>query len=132
MANEYKISEVINLAKAIRLHALKMINAGKSSHIGSVLSIADILAVLYGAILNVKPDDPKWNMRDRFILSKGHAGAGVYAVLAEKDFFPKKLLKQYYKNGSFLSGHVSHKDVPGVEFSTGSLGHGLGVGWRSL
>jgi transketolase len=127
MANEYKISEVINLAKAIRLHALKMINAGKSSHIGSVLSIADILAVLYGAILNVKPDNPKWNMRDRFILSKGHAGAGVYAVLAEKDFFPKKLLKQYYKNGSFLSGHVSHKDVPGVEFSTGSLGHGLGV-----
>ena len=127
MAIEYKLSEVISLAKLIRLHALKMINGGKSSHIGSVLSISDILAVLYGAVLNVKSHDPDWNMRDRFILSKGHAGAGVYAVLAEKGFFPKKLLEQYYKNGSFLSGHVSHKGVPGVEFSTGSLGHGLGV-----
>jgi len=127
MSIEYNLNEVINLAKSIRLNALKMINSGKSSHIGSVLSIADILAVLYGAILNVRPDNPKWNMRDRFILSKGHAGAGVYAVLADKGFFPKELLKTYYKNGSVLSGHVSHKDVPGVEFSTGSLGHGLGV-----
>ena len=127
MLIEYNLTEVISLAKSIRLNALKMINSGKSSHIGSVLSIADILAVLYGAVLNFKSDDPNWSLRDRFVLSKGHAGAGVYAVLAEKGFFPKEVLKKYYKNGSFLSGHVSHKEVPGVEFSTGSLGHGLGV-----
>ena len=123
----YKIQEVVNLAKSIRISSLKMINGGNSSHIGSVLSIADILASLYGAVLNVRPENPRWPMRDRFILSKGHAGAGVYAALAEKGFFSKVLLKEYYKNGSFLSGHVSHKGVPGVEFSTGSLGHGLGV-----
>jgi len=104
-----------------------MTNSGKASHIGSSLSIADVLAVLYGVILNVKPKNPKWSMRDRFILSKGHAGAALYAVLAEKGFFSKELLNQYYQNGSVLSGHVSHKGVPGVEFSTGSLGHGLGI-----
>ena len=66
-------------------------------------------------------------MRDRFILSKGHAGAAVYATLAEVGFFPRDLLLQHYQNGSVFSGHVSHKGVPGVELSTGSLGHGLGV-----
>jgi transketolase len=116
-----------DLAKSIRLHALDMTRRGKSSHIGSVLSIADILAVLYGSIMKLDPKNPSWDNRDRFILSKGHAGAGVYAVLAEKGFFPKELLKQHYQNGSVLSGHVSHKQVPGVELSTGSLGHGLGV-----
>jgi transketolase len=127
MPSEQKILKVISLARVIRLNALMMINGGRSSHIGSVFSIADILAVLYGSILKVDPSNPKLKNRDRFILSKGHAGAGVYAALAEKGFFSKKLLKKYYKNGSFLSGHVSHKGVPGVEFSTGSLGHGLGV-----
>ena len=115
------------LAKSIRKHALNMTSSGNSSHIASILSIADILAVLYGQVLKVKPNNPAWKDRDRFILSKGHAGAGVYASLAEKGFFPKNLLTEHYKNGSVLSGHVSHKGVPGVEFSTGSLGHGLGV-----
>ena len=117
-----------DFAKSLRLSAVRMVNAGNSSHIGSILSSADILAVLYGSILNVDPKDPKWEKRDRFILSKGHAGAGVYAALAERGFFSKDLLKNHYKNGSIFSGHVSHKNVPGVEFSTGSLGHGLGVG----
>jgi transketolase len=125
---EYKLEEVARLAAAIRRDAVMMTNSGKSSHIGSVLSIADILAVLYGVVLNVNSKNPKWIDRDRFILSKGHAGAGVYAALAERGFFPKTLLKQHYQNGSILSGHVSHKGVPGVELSTGSLGHGLGVG----
>jgi transketolase len=117
-----------DFAKSLRLSAVRMVNAGNSSHIGSILSSADILAVLYGSILDVDPKDPKWEKRDRFILSKGHAGAGVYAALAERGFFSKDLLKNHYKNGSIFSGHVSHKNVPGVEFSTGSLGHGLGVG----
>lgn len=116
------------LAHKIRVHAVKMTHAGKSAHVGAVLSIADILAVLYGGILRVKPAQPKWPERDRFILSKGHAGAGVYAALAESGFFPVDMLKTHYANGSMLSGHVSHKGIPGVEFSTGSLGHGLPVG----
>jgi len=115
------------LARRIRIHAVKMVNKGGSSHIGSVLSMVDILAVLYGNIMNYKAKEPKWSGRDRFILSKGHAGAGVYAVLAECGFFDVKELDKHYKNGSIFSGHVSHKGIPGVEFSTGALGHGLPV-----
>ncbi len=116
------------LAKRVRTHALKMTSRGGSSHIGSVLSMTDILAVLYTGVLNVDPKDPKLPSRDRFILSKGHAGAGVYATLAESGFFPVGKLATHYQDGSDLSGHVSHKGIPGVEFSTGSLGHGLSVG----
>lgn len=116
------------LAHKIRRHAVTMTHLGKSSHVGSVLSMADILAVLYGRVLRIRPNEPNWVDRDRFILSKGHAGAGVYAVLAESGFFPIEELKTHYANGSRLSGHVSHKGIPGVEISTGSLGHGLPIG----
>ena len=115
------------MAQRIRLNAVRMTRLGKSSHIGSVLSMTDILAVLYGEILNVDPANPKMENRDRFILSKGHAGAGVYAALAETGFLDKSWLEKHYQNGSILSGHVSHKGVAGVELSTGSLGHGLPV-----
>lgn len=115
-------------ALRLRKRVLRMAQTGGSSHIGSALSMADVMAVLYGRVLRVDPKDPKWPGRDRFILSKGHAGAGVYASLAERGFFPVDLLSQHYTNGSIFSGHVSHKGVPGVEFSTGSLGHGLGIG----
>ncbi len=104
-----------------------MTHLGNSSHVGSCLSVADILAVLYGRILRIDPNNPEHPARDRFILSKGHAGAAVYAALAERGYFPPERLKEHYQNGSIFSGHVSHKGVPGVEFSTGSLGHGLGV-----
>jgi transketolase len=120
--------DVASLAKRIRLHALRMTSGGGSSHIGSVFSMADLLAALYGVVLRVDPTNPKWKGRDRFILSKGHAGAGVYAALAECGFFPLEKLKTHYCDGSELSGHVSHKGIPGVELSTGSLGHGLPVG----
>jgi transketolase len=123
-----RVTDTRALAKAIRLDALRMTSSGGSSHVGSVLSMADILAVLYGAVLHVDPNRPDWPDRDRFILSKGHAGAGVYAVLAECGFFPVKELTRHCQDGSNLSGHVSHKGVPGVELSTGSLGHGLSVG----
>ena len=115
------------LARRIRLHVLKMTSRGGSSHIGSALSIADVLAVLYGGGLRVDPKDPRDPGRDRFVLSKGHAGAAVYAALAETGFFPTEKLATHYQDGSDLSGHVSHKGIPGVEFSTGSLGHGLSV-----
>ena len=117
----------IELALAIRKHTIVMTNLGKSSHVGSVLSIADILAVLYSEVLKINPAEPKWEGRDRFILSKGHAGAGVYAALAETGFFSSEVLSTHCKDGSTLSGHISHKLNPGVEFSTGSLGHGLSV-----
>ncbi len=121
-------SSAESLARALRLDVLKMIHQGKSSHIGSVFSMAEILAVLYHDVLRFRPDEPDWKDRDRVILSKGHAGAGIYAVLAECGFFPKEKLMSHCANGSLLSGHVSHKDLPGVELSTGSLGHGLPVG----
>jgi len=90
--------------------------------------MADIIAILYGTVLRLNPEDPSWPGRDRFILSKGHAGAGVYVALAECGFFDVEKLKTHYQDGSDLSGHISHKGNPGVEFSTGSLGHGLSVG----
>ena len=115
------------LAAKIRRHVIEMTHLGKSSHVASCLSICDILAVLYGKVINFDPKDPRWDGRDRFILSKGHAGAAVYATLAEMKFFEVGELKKHYQNGSVFSGHISHKGVPGVELSTGSLGHGLGV-----
>jgi transketolase len=114
------------LARRVRRHAVGMTHRSGASHLGSVLSIADILAVLYGAILRVDPKHPRWRERDRFVLSKGHAAAGLYAVLAERGFLPVEELAHYYQNGSRLTGHVSHA-VPGVEMSTGSLGHGFPV-----
>jgi len=115
------------LARKVRIHAVRMVNKGGSSHIGSVLSIVDILAVLYGKVMQYRSKEPKWTNRDRFILSKGHAGVGVYAVLAECGFFNVLELNKHYQDGSIFSGHVSHKGIPGVELSTGSLGHGLPV-----
>jgi len=115
------------LAYRIRRHAIEMTHTAHASHIGSVLSVADIVAVLYGKVMNIFPNDPKNENRDRFVLSKGHAGIAIYSVLAEMGYFPVKELDTYYQNGSKLSGHVSHKGVPGVEFSTGSLGHGVCV-----
>jgi transketolase len=121
------MKNLINFSKFIRISSLKMTSQGGSSHIGSVFSIADILSVLYGSFLKIDPHNPQWVDRDRFILSKGHAGAGVYAALAYSGFFDQSILLNHYQNGSNLSGHVSHKNIPGVEFSTGSLGHGLPV-----
>lgn len=115
------------LARRIRLHVVRMTSAGGSSHVASALSMADILAVLYGEVLRLDPAQPRWAERDRVILSKGHAGAGMYAALAERGFFPVEKLRTHYQDGSDLSGHVSHKGIPGVELSTGSLGHGLSV-----
>jgi transketolase len=114
------------LARRIRTHALQMTSLGGGAHIGAIFSCADILAVLYGCVLNVDAADPESPTRDRFILSKGHAGGGLYAALAERGFFPVEQLLTHYQDGSDLSGHVSHK-LPGVDVSTGSLGHGLSI-----
>lgn len=115
------------LAWRIRRHGIEMTHLSGGSHIGAVLSVADIIAVLYADVMKYNPENHKWDGRDRMILSKGHAGASIYAALAESGFFPVDELKTHYADGSRLSGHVSHH-VPGVDFSTGSLGHGLSAG----
>lgn len=115
------------LAWKIRRHGVEMTHLSGESHIGAILSVADILAVLYADVMKYRPDDPVWEDRDRFILSKGHAGAAIYAALAENGFFDVEELKTHYQNGSRLCGHVSHH-LPGVDYSTGSLGHGLSAG----
>lgn len=117
----------IQLAQKMRIHALKMVYNAKASHIGSALSIIDIAAVLYGSVMNINPNRPDWKDRDRFILSKGHACVAIYAALAELNYFPTDDLIAYGQDHSILMNHISHK-VPGVEFSTGALGHGLPFG----
>lgn len=117
----------LDLAKKIRRLSVEMTHRTHASHIGSALSVADIVAVLYADIARVFPDDSKNCLRDRIVLSKGHSGMAVYAALAESGFFSMEELMTYYQDGSRLSGHISHKDVPGVEVSTGSLGHGIGM-----
>jgi len=115
------------LAHRIRRRVIDLTHQAKSSHVGSCLSLAEILAVLYGEVLHVSPesvDDPD---RDRFILSKGHACAALYAVLVEQGFIPAERLDGFYANGGSLAGHATHHGVPGIEVSTGSLGHGLGL-----
>jgi transketolase len=115
------------LALRIRKHALRMTHRADASHVGSSFSMADLLAVLYAGVLRVDPARPDWPDRDRFVLSKGHAAAGLYAALAERGFFSTELLDTFCADGSPLTGHASHCGVAGVEVSTGSLGHGLAV-----
>ncbi len=105
-----------------------MVKRARSGHVGSNFSAADILSTLYTDVLNVRPTDPDFEARDRFILSKGHGCAVAYAVLALRGFFPMERLTTYYCDGGKLAGHMTHRDVPGVEVSTGSLGHGLPIG----
>lgn len=114
------------LARRLRRHAVRMTHKARASHVGSCLSMADILAVLYGAILRVDPARPDWAERDRLVVSKGHAAAIVYAALAERGFLPLDELDTYSADGGRLAGHITTM-VPGIELSTGSLGHGLPV-----
>jgi len=107
---------------------MRMVQRSKSAHLGSALSMVDLLTVLYFHFLKVDPAHPSWSERDRFILSKGHGGSGLYATLAERGFFPVDMLEEYGTNGGRFAVHPSSLMVPGVEASTGSLGHGLPIG----
>lgn len=113
-------------ARRIRLRALELCFSRRTSHIGGAFSVADILAVLYGKVLNVDPE--AWDKdRDRVFYSKGHACTAMYAALELKGFFPEgSLVQQFAEDGSYFTSHVNH-NVPGIEWSTGSLGHALGV-----
>ena len=115
------------LARTIRRHVVQMTHRAKASHVGTSLSMAELLAVLYGGILRVDPSTRESLDRDRFVLSKGHGCAGLYAVLAERGFFPPSRLGEFYQDGTRMAGHVTHGGIPGVEVSTGALGHGLSI-----
>ena len=116
------------IAKKIRIKILEMVFNSQASHVGSAFSVVDILTVLYFNILSIDIKKPWAEDRDRFILSKGHASAALYATLALRGFFHEDILKKYCINGGVLPGHSTINCVPGVEASTGSLGHGLSMG----
>lgn len=116
------------LSKQIRREVLTMVYQSKSSHLGCSLGIVDILITLYFKVLRINPKKPSDETRDRFLLSKGHAAAALYAVLAKRGFFSKSHLSIYFRDGSKLAGHVTLGSLPGIEATFGSLGHGLSLG----
>lgn len=124
MLEKSKERELIEFAIHIRMESLKSIASIGVGHIGGVLSIAEVLAVLYGAVLKYDPKNPLWEERDYFVLSKGHAGPGLYATLALKGFFPMEMLSTLNKPGTMLPSHADRLKTPGVDMSTGSLGQG--------
>ncbi len=128
MNNTNSVDFVADLARRVRRQCLLMTSRANASHIGSSLSVVDVMAMLYGKVMHYDAARPDWPERDRFILSKGHACSALYATLAECGFFERDWLDTYYQDGARLAGHATHKGVPGVEVSTGSLGHGLGLG----
>ena len=127
---EKKILEIQDMAKRMRKKVLDMALAAgaSSSHFGGGLSIVDITATLYGAIMKLDPKNPKWENRDRFILSKGHGVLGYYTALSEIGYISEKDLKTFEKDGTYLFGHPVMNRSKGIEFSNGSLGMGLSLG----
>ncbi len=117
--------ELKRLANEVRVDIIEEVYNAGCGHPGGSLSIADILTYLYFEKMNVRPDEPGWEGRDRFVLSKGHTAPALYAVLAERGFFPKEELKTLRKTASRLQGHPDMKGIPGVDMSTGSLGLGI-------
>ena len=124
---DYNINDLKKISKEVRKNIINMVYSAKSGHPGGALSVADILTTLYFYELNINVNNPKDEERDRFVLSKGHSSPALYAILAEKGFFPKKDLTSFRKIDSYLQGHPDMNKVPGVDMSTGSLGQGLSV-----
>lgn len=120
--------ELKNIARRIRAKLVLMSHKTGAAHLGSSLSCVDILVSAYWGVLNINPKEAGWVERDRFILSKGHAAAALYAVLAHRGFFSESLLENYTKHGCCLPEHPAPKCIPGLEAATGSLGHGLSLG----
>ena len=122
------IKDLEEKARRFRVQVIKMIYRAQSGHPGGSLSCMDILTALYFHHLRINPQEPAWENRDRFVLSKGHAAPALYVVLAELGYFPKETLFTLRQLGSILQGHPDMRKTPGVEMSTGSLGNGLSVG----
>ena len=121
-------SKLDQRSRDLRKLIVRAIAGGRRGHIGSAFSIVEILRVLYDDVLRYDPKNPKWPQRDRCILSKGHGCLALYAVLADKGFFPAAELERFCKSDGILGGHPERHKVPGVEASTGSLGHGMSIG----
>lgn len=127
MEKKYTIQELKKIANDIRMDIIKMLERVGSGHTGGSLGVTDILVSLYfGSVLNYNPKKPNWQERDRFILSNGHVCPALYAILAKADYFPKAKLKTLRKINTQLQGHPSRVDLLGIEFSTASLGQGIG------
>jgi transketolase len=125
---KYTTEELVKISKNIRKNIVSTINKCGDGHPAPALSVTDILTVLYFDILNINPGEPEWEDRDRLILSKGHAYTALYSVLAERDYFPKDILCTLRQINSVLQGHPDMRKTPGVDFTSGSLGHGLSAG----
>ena len=126
--SEALIAELEAVARRIRLDALDMVYRRKAGHLGGSYSAAEILAALYFHHMRIRPSEPNWPERDRFILSKGHAAAGLYATLAQRGYFPREDLETWGQLGGFLQGHPDRLKTPGVDMTSGLLGHGLSIG----
>ena len=126
IADTFDAASTTALARRIRLQCLHMCHTKRASHLGGAFSVADVLAVLYGGLMTADPAQPKSPDRDRLFYSKGHACTALYATLAETGYYDRATLDTFTDNGSDFTSHVNHK-VPGVELSTGSLGHALSV-----
>lgn len=122
------VVELEELARKCRVEIVKMVHRAQAGHPGGSLSEIDLICALYANYMRINPDEPNWDDRDRFILSKGHASPGMYAILAEMGFISKEDLKSYRVLGGVCQGHVDMKWCPGVDFSAGSLGMGLSFG----
>ncbi len=123
--DQRKKKELERLAYQLRITGLRMVQEAHSGHIGGAFSLSEIMAVLYFDKMNIRPKEPDWEERDRFVLSKGHATVALYPVLAHRGFFPLETLKTFRKLEGELSGHAEMRHVPGVDMSTGSLGQGF-------
>jgi len=127
VSNE-KINLIKEKAKTSRLGTIHLISKAKSGHYGSSFSSSEIFATLYYHVLNYDPKNPKWPSRDRFVMGKGHSAVGIYPILADVGFFPKEELETYTKVGSAFGDHPDMNKIKGIDFSSGSIGHGLSVG----
>ncbi|MGA2513648.1 MAG: transketolase [Candidatus Limnocylindrales bacterium] len=122
------LARLEDIARRIRVGVIRGVNEAKAGHLGGPLSAADILAALYFRVMRIRPDEPDWPDRDRFILSKGHSSIGLYAALALRGYFPIEELLTFDALGSRLQGHPDMTRLPGLDMSTGSLGMGISAG----
>jgi transketolase len=127
-ASQEKVNLIKEKAKLSRLETIRLISLAKSGHYGSSFSCSEIFATLYYHVLRYNPNNPKWENRDRFVMGKGHSAVGVYPLLADVGFFPKEELDTYTEVGSAFGDHPDMNKIRGIDFSSGSIGHGLSVG----
>jgi transketolase len=123
-----EIARLEDCARQIRVGVIRAVNAAKAGHLGGPLSAADMLAALYFHVMRIRPDEPDWPDRDRFVLSKGHSSIGLYAAMALRGYFPIDELETFDSAGSRLQGHPDMTKLPGLDMSTGSLGMGISAG----